>query len=317
MASQTIADLALGSKIYLYENGEPVEYFVAEHGTLETTIVRGQAYGTAPRSMNSTAMNPAVYNGCDMDLWLSDISNGFLSIFDTATRSAFTAKSIKVFDVSQNSVIELARTAFLLSQTEVGGSYSSDEGPSMMMAFELYTGQTGNNARTINVERWWLRSPSRSSNQNFCTVRNGSISSSISSSVATDGTYQYPRPAISVSNTTSVSDDTEETIYLLPDQNKKYTSVDGIIITGATSSRPSKARLIVPTNNLYDIELAVSNNAGDANPVWISCTNGGTCTLTHTTKETTNWMLGVKMYGKSGGRGYFGEPVLLVEEDAT
>lgn len=314
MASQTIADLALGSKIYLYENGEPVEYFIAEHGTLETTIVRGFVYGSAGMQMHSS--NDATYSGCDMDVWLNDSSAGFLSVFDTATRSAFTAKTIKVQDPNQGSVVELARKVFLLSYSEVGLGTSPDEGNSMLSTFETYTGLTGSNARKGytsggSVVYWWLRSPSSATNFRTIDTNGGGYS------WGATGTLGLVRPAISVSNTTSVSDDTEETIYLLPDPNKKYTSVDGIMIVGTTSSRPSKARLIVPTTNLYDIELAVSNNAGDANPVWVPCTNGGTCTLANTTKTTTDWTLGVKMYGKSGGRGSFGEPVLLVEEDAT
>ena len=312
MANQTIADLALGSTIYLYENGEPTEYFIAEHGTNETTIVRGLLYNV--RRMNAT--NVATYNGCEMDVWLSDISSGFLSVFDTATRSAFTAKTIKVQDIDQGAVIELARTAFLLSCSELGYGASPDEGNSMMTAFEAYTGLAGNSARisynsAAAAQYWWLRSPSSATQ--FRGVHTNGTLSVFNASISN----VWVRPALSVANATSVSDDTEETIYLLPDPNKKYTSVDGVMIVGTTSSRPSKARLIIPVNNLYDTELYVSNNAGDANPVWVACTNGGTCTLANTTKETTDWTLGVKMYGKSGGRGSFGEPVLLVEEDAT
>ena len=311
MASQTIADLALGSKIYLYENGEPVEYFIAEHGALETTIVRGALYSS--RQMHAT--NVATYNGCDMDVWLSDSSSGFLSVFDTATRAAFTAKTIKVQDIDQGSVIELARTAFLLSYSELGYSTSPDEGGSMMTAIETYTGKTANAARigynsAAAAQNWWLRSPSSASQFRIVHTVGSALAYNASNS-------NWVRPALSVANATSVSDDTEETIYLLPDPNKKYTSVDGVMIVGTTSSRPSKARLIIPTTNLYDVDLAVSNNAGDSSPVWVACTNGGTCTLTNTTKETTDWTLGVKMYGKSGGRGSFGEPVLLVEEDAV
>lgn len=311
MASQTIADLALGSTIYLYENGEPVEYFVAEHGTLETTIVRGVLYTS--RQMHAT--NVAIYNGCDMDVWLSDTSSGFLSIFDTATRSAFTAKTIKVQDIDQGEVVELARTAFLLSYSELGYGTTPDEGSSMMTAIETYTGLTGNSARigynsAAAAQYWWLRSPSSATQ--FRIVYTAGYASANNASLSS-----WVRPALSVANATSVSDDTEETIYLLPDANKKYTSVDGIMIVGTASSRPSKARLIIPVNNLYDVDLAVSNNAGDSSPVWVACTNGGTCTLANTTKETADWTLGVKMYGKSGGRGSFGEPVLLVEEDAT
>lgn len=312
MASQTIADLALGSTIYLYENGEPVEYFIAEHGTLETTIVRGFLHSS--RQMNSTQGSSA-YNGCDLDVWLNS-TVGFLSIFDTETRSAFTAKAIKVYDNDQAAVVEIARTVFLLSYSELGFTGGHDEGNSLFAALATYTGTTGAAARICYTgagaaQKWWMRSP-------YSTFQNWSVHGSGGYGAFDLPTVSnYVRPAISVLNTTPVSDDTEQTIYLLPDANKKYTSVDGIMIVGTASSRPSKARLIIPVNNLYDVDLAVSNNAGDANPAWVACTNGGTCTLANTTKETADWTLGVKMYGKSGGRGSFGEPVLLVEEDAT
>lgn len=59
--------------------------------------------------------------------------------------------------------------------------------------------------------------------------------------------------------------------------------------------------------------IHISNNAKDANPVWVPCEPDQVVELTNTTKETEQWELGVKVYAKSEGRATCNEPVAIVE----
>ena len=52
--------------------------------------------------------------------------------------------------------------------------------------------------------------------------------------------------------------------------------------------------------------------------MWVNCQNGGVCDLANTSKETTNYELGVKIHAKSGVHtGHVGEPVLIVEKEGS
>ena len=86
---------------------------------------------------------------------------------------------------------------------------------------------------------------------------------------------------------------------------------------GSTANRPKQALINILVNNLYDTSIQLSNNAKDTSPVWVEVENGGSITFDNETKETDNWELGVKFYGKSNGYGTVGEAVVLVEEEGS
>lgn len=122
-----------------------------------------------------------------------------------------------------------------------------------------------------------------------------------------------PRPAFKVRNGTMVSDETEDTIYILPDPAHLYRELEFVAYLGEAENRPKKAKVQVEITNATESSIKISNNAKDANPVWVECANGGAAELANTVKETTNWELGVKIYAKSGGHATVGEPALIVE----
>lgn len=110
-----------------------------------------------------------------------------------------------------------------------------------------------------------------------------------------------------------VSDETEDTIYILPDPTHLYRELEFVAYLGEAENRPKKAKVQVEIANATESSIKISNNAKDANPVWVECANGGVAELANTVKETANWELGVKIYTKSGGRATVGEPALIVE----
>ena len=110
-----------------------------------------------------------------------------------------------------------------------------------------------------------------------------------------------------------VSDETEDTIYILPDPTHLYRELEFVAYLGEAENRPKKAKVQVEIANATESRIKISNNAKDTNPVWVACANGGVVELTNTVKETENWELGVKIYAKSGGRATVGEPALIVE----
>lgn len=124
------------------------------------------------------------------------------------------------------------------------------------------------------------------------------------------------RPAFQIANGTMVSDETEDTIYILPDSEKLYRELQFVAYVGTSTDWPKKARVEVDITNATESQIWVSNNAKDESPVWVACTNGVAVELPNTTKTTDNWELGVKIYAKSGERAVCGEPVVMVEVDA-
>jgi len=74
------------------------------------------------------------------------------------------------------------------------------------------------------------------------------------------------------------------------------------------NNRPAKAIVKFTANNLNNISVQLTNNYGDATPVWVDATAMNEITFNNTTKETEKWQLGIKCYGETTGYGYFDEP---------
>lgn len=113
-----------------------------------------------------------------------------------------------------------------------------------------------------------------------------------------------------------MSDEGEDTIYLLPDSTKSYREINATVYCGSSTARPKKARAIVPAENCSLLELQISNNAKDDTPVWVSAQNNIAVDLSNKTKATENWELGVKIYAQSGGKALIGEPVVIAEMES-
>lgn len=311
--SRTIADLTAGTIIYLDEtvNGTLLHVpfiYLGQDDSGNCRILR--QYAAIAQKMNST--NETTYDGCLADTWLNNETDGYLSRFDDATKLSFVATQIKINSISTSTVGTIARRCFLLSESEVGNTTTPDGGTSILDVLKAVANTTNaNTARiayneSLSAVNWWLRSAA--SETQFWRVGN---SGSVGSSNATNANRL--RPALSVAPATIVSDEGEDTIYLLPDSAKTYREVDAVVYVGSSDKRPKRARALVEAANCTDLQLWVSNNAKDDNPTWVSVANGGTAELSNTAKITDAWELGVKIYATSGGRAEIGEPVVIVE----
>ena len=316
--SRTIADLTPGQILHLNETVSDVlniapYIYLGQDESGNCLILR--QYAAVKKRMHSS--NVAVYDGCEADVWMEDEDAGYLSRFDAATRAALVSTQIKYNDPSLGDVVTIARRCFLLSYTNLGYATTPDEGMSFLPALMTAAGTTSASTARITyneaqtVVNAWLRSP-----YGETQFRNVGAGGYINSGDATKTGY-WLRPALSVAPATIVSDETEDTIYLLPDPDKLYREVGATIYMGESADRPAKAKLIIDLTNLTDVELYVSNNAKDADPVWVAAQNGAVVDLPNTSKETENWQLGVKVYGRSGGKGIIGEPALIVYKEAT
>lgn len=316
--SRTIADLTPGQILHLNETVSDVlsivpYIYLGQDESGNCLILR--QYAAIAKRMHSS--NVAVYDGCEADAWLEDEGAGYLSRFDAATRAALVSTQIKYSDPSLGDVATIARRCFLLSYTNLGYATTPDEGMSFLPALMTAAGTTSANTARITYNEAqtavnaWMRSAN--SGTQFRSVYTGG---GASSGIAANDGY-WLRPALSVAPATIVSDETEDTIYLLPDLDKLYREVGATIYMGESADRPAKAKLLIDLTNLTDVELYVSNNAKDAAPVWVAAQNGAVVDLPNTAKETEHWKLGVKVYGRSGGKGIIGEPALIVYKEAT
>ena len=316
--SRTIAELTPGQILHLNETVSDVlsivpYIYLGQDESGNCLILR--QYAAVQKRMHSS--NVAVYDGCEADVWLEDEDAGYLSRFDAATRAALVSTQIKYNDPSLGDVATIARRCFLLSYTNMGYATTPDEGMSFLSALMTAAGTTTattarityNEAQTaVNA---WVRSAYSETQFRFVNSSGYAVSYD-----ATNNGY-WLRPALSVAPATIVSDKTEDTIYLLPDPGKLYREVGATIYIGESADRPAKAKLIIDLTNLTDVELYVSNNAKDAAPVWVAAQNGAVVDLPNTAKETQNWQLGAKVYGRSGGKGIIAEPALIVYKEAT
>lgn len=316
--SRTIADLTPGQILHLNETVSDalsiVPYICLGQDESGNCLILRQ-YAAIAKRMHSS--NVAVYDGCEADVWLEDEDAGYLSRFDAATRAALVSTQIKYNDPSLSDVATIARRCFLLSYTNLGYATTPDEGMSFLPALMTAAGTTTANTARITYNEAqtavnaWMRSA-----YSETQFRSVNASGYALSNNATFTGY-WLRPALSVAPATIVSDETEDTIYLLPDPDKLYREVGATIYMGESVDRPAKAKLLIDLTNLTDVELYVSNNAKDAAPAWVTAQNGAVVDLPNTAKETENWQLGVKVYGRSGGKGIIGEPALIVYKEAT
>lgn len=260
------------------------------------------------RQMNKT--NEATYIDSLMDAWLNDETSGYLSYFDEKMRACIIPSSIKIKPYNSDTVTEIARHVYLLSESEVknGGV----EGESILPVLKAHTGETNdNNARkfytTAGSEAgWWLRSAS-SGVSFYCVLSYGGI-----------GPYTPtiplpPRPVFKVSNDTLVSDKTAGTIYILPDASKPYRELSFTAFLGGAEKRPKRAKVQVSITGATAQAVEISNNAKDANPAWVTCEPDQVVELPNAQKTTDLWELGVKVSAQGEGRVTCGEPVAIVE----
>lgn len=307
--SRTIKDLDLGTSIFIDENGTPKEYILITKSADGCIVLRANCYGA--RRINAT--NTAVYEGSEMDLWLENEETGFMSLFTAQQKMAFVARSRPTYTYGDTECHYINRRAFLLTYGELFLSTPTALEPlsSIVPPLMLWKHTMDANAARIATDEanhaviWWESSPFSASA--MCSVYANGTSNYY---VATNAGV-WARPALNVSQDTIVSDEGASTIYLMPSQG--YREVSFRAKVSELETRPIKAIIDYTATNLYDVAVEVCNNYGDNNPAWVAATSGQEVSLTNATKQTENWQVGIRCYGKSASYGYFEEPIIKLE----
>ena len=304
--SRTISQIDLGTSVWIAENNVMHEYVLMSKDSAGCIMLRAKAVES--RRMNPT--NVAVYEGSEMDNWLTDDQTGFLSRFDAATLAAIVSRTRPTYSYGDTECHYISRRAFLLTQGELFLSTPTALEPLKNITSSLmaWKGTDNPSAARIGLNEellavfWWLSSPS-SATFFFCVNTSGT-----SNTVNAANTNYWARPALNVSADTVVSDEGADPIYLLPSGGYREVSFHGKV--GEDADRPSVAVVEYDAVKLYDVVVEVCNNYGDANPVWVPCTSGQQVTLANNSKQTETWQVGVRCYGKSQSYGYFDEPIV-------
>nr|DAJ93211.1 MAG TPA: hypothetical protein [Caudoviricetes sp.] len=263
------------------------------------------------RKINATA--EATYIDSLMDTWLNDDASGYLSYFDEKMRACIIPSTVKIKPYNSDTVTEIARQVYLLSQDEV--TTGGVEGESILPMLKVHTGETNdNNARKATndagaVVIWWLRSATTTDKFGFVNLT-GALGSYYA-----NYNQNTVRPVFKVANATLVSDKTAEKVYILPDASKPYHELSFMAFLGSTAQRPKRAKVQVEIAYATERTIHISNNAKDANPVWVPCEPDQIVELANTEKTTALWELGVKISAQGEGRVTCGEPVAIVETE--
>ena len=310
--SRTIADLPLGSVVVLLENGVNTNYILVNKDASGCELLRELALDTN-RRMNPT--NTTVYETSEMDAYLNNTETGFLSLFDAATLSAISARSISTFTFGDTEAHYISRRCYLPSYGAVFRTTPTELEPDASYLWALSDWKKTFDTNQMRIAKkadvsavyWWLRSPSSAAN--FYSVNS---SGSSNTSVATN-TYSV-RPALNVAPATIVSDEGADKIYLLPSERAHTLEFKGMV--GETNQRPTFGCAHVLGTNVNGIVIKATNNYGDTVPVWQTVQNGAQFEFTNTTKETENWQVGIHVFGAvvtNLSPGYFEEPQMIVE----
>ena len=309
--SRTIADLPLGSVVVLLENGVNTNYILVNKDANGCELLRELALDTN-RRMNPT--NTTVYETSEMDAYLNNTETGFLSLFDAATLSAISARSISTFTVGDTEAHYISRRCYLPSYGAVFRTTPTELEPdaSYLWALSYWKKTFDTNQMRIakkadkSAVGWWLRSPGSAAN--FYCVYNVGGSYTNSASVAGG-----VRPALNVAPATIVSDEGADIIYLLPTERAQTVEFMGKL--GDFNQKPTVGCTSVTSNNLTNVVIKVTNNYGDSVPTWQTVQDGVQFEFTNETKETENWQVGIWCYGEAVNLswGSFEQPQMLVE----
>lgn len=308
--SRTIGQLVIGTKVLVQEGETWHDYYIMESDDQGVVLLRLQ--GTAGSAARSTS-NAASYPDSLVDTTLNDSSSGFLSTLSAGAQGCLTPRNIQCQVFGDTTLTTIQRKIWLPSyyniMGETDGTYLA-EGNDWTAALYLMTGAWGADARKCVRDNgnspsyyWWLRSISGQWGGYLITS---------AGAIGSDGPKNgYTiRPVINVASASIVADLGDGSFSLSPNGETPTFIVSFDEKIAETQGRPTKARIEYNQSGLNNVVVQVCNNYGDAEPVWVTATSGSEVELTNETKTTTNWQIGIKMYGESttSGGGYFTEP---------
>lgn len=226
--ARTIKQLDVGTSIYIEEAGVPKEYVLLKKDDEGCILLR--AYALKRQRIN--AENVAKYEGSEMDNWLTDDADGYLSLFNEATKTAIIPRSRPTYEDGDEECHYIDRRAFLLTYSEVTNSDQSDLEPlkSLLPALMLWKGTAdAYEARICYNEDgqavgWWLSSPF-SATYFYGVGGTSNVNGASSSSL-------WARPALNVSSDTIVSDEGADKIFLQPSESLKFLNIGKSLVRG-------------------------------------------------------------------------------------
>lgn len=281
MATVTLGSKGVGSSVYLDENGAPVEFVVAHQGSPSsaysgfdrgTVLVRKGAHSSRIWGEDNGERYYNYPNDCEIHTWLNST---YLNTLDADIRAA--VKQVKIPYVSEvdyggaGSVNQgssgLSCKAFLLSLAEIGFSMADieyggvpDEGTDLS-----WFSSSGDAARNMNGQDWWLRTPvPASSGQYACYCTDGGSYPWMSQGYNAGDTTRshYIRPALVLPNDLFVLD-------------------DGTVITNQPPTAPSSitaSNVIGNQNATVALGAATDEDGTIANYIYERQVDGGSWT---------------------------------------
>lgn len=311
--SRTLKQIELGSTVWIREGNTDADYILTRKDVNGVELLRKRAYTS--RRMNPS--NTTVYDGCELDRWLTNTETGFLSLFGAVLRSNLVNRSISTFTYGDSDYHYISRNCYLYSYGDMflatpSQLYAEVNIVPALMAnkgtIDANSARVCENNENTSAIGYWLRSAYTAAH--FWNV-NSNGATNYSSAASSCGV----RPVLNVSPDTIVSDEDANIIYLLPEEKQKIIEFEGKV--GESSARPKKVLVRTNSDNLETISLKVCNNYGDAVPTWETVTPYQETSLQNTIKQTANWVIGIKCHGEVIGlsNGYFEEPIILVEAE--
>lgn len=214
---KTLKDVGLGSEVLIKEDNTYKKYILTRKDSQGCELLRKYACANT-RRINST--NTTVYDGCELDQWLTNTETGFLSLFDSNLLSKIVNRSISTYTYGDTECHYIQRNCYLYSYGDMFGTESTNLNPEVGVVGPLMINRGTSDINIARIAKtsaedyavsYWLRSAYSATN--FWYVYNNGTASNI------HATYSYSvRPVLNVSSDTIVSDEGADIIYLLPEQ---------------------------------------------------------------------------------------------------
>lgn len=214
---KTLKDVGLGSEVLIKEDNTYKKYILTRKDSQGCELLRKYTCAN-PRRMNPS--NTTVYDGCELDQWLTNTETGFLSLFDSNLLSKIVNRSISTYTYGDTECHYIQRNCYLYSYGDMFGTESTNLNPEVGVVGPLMINRGTSNMNIARIAKtsaegdavdYWLRSAGSATS--FWGVGNGGAAGS---SFAT-GSGSI-RPVLNVSSDTIVSDEGADIIYLLPEQ---------------------------------------------------------------------------------------------------
>lgn len=213
---RTLKQIELGSTVWLNENGVDVDYILTRKDQNGVELLRRRVYTS--RRMNST--NAIVYDGCELDQWLTNTETGFLSLFDSNLLSKIVNRSISTYTYGDTECHYIQRNCYLYSYGDMFGTESTNLNPEVGVVGPLMINRGTSDTNIARIAKTsaegyavdcWLRSA-------YSATYFWSVNSYGASGNGNAAHSYSVRPVLNVSSDTIVSDEGADIIYLLPEQ---------------------------------------------------------------------------------------------------